>query len=148
MVDIKHNDKVIIRGSSNIIVYSKGLITNDYSLGPSLGSGSAQSVREAIHKKSQIKRAVKCVKKIDQDEMKFLNEIETMSKLSHPNLMQIIEIYDDSKNFYIVSELCSGGELFDKIIERGVFSEKEAADITRQILSVLIYTHQNNIPHL
>jgi calcium-dependent protein kinase len=71
-----------------------------------------------------------------------------MSKLSHPNLMQIIEIYDDSKNFYIVSELCSGGELFDKIIERGVFSEKEAADITRQILSVLIYTHQNNIPHL
>ena len=148
MVDVKHNDKLVIRGSLNLIIYSRGLITNDYILGPSLGSGSVQSVREAIHIKSQIKRAVKCVKKIDNDENKFLNEIEVMSKLSHPNLMQIIEIYDDSKNFYIVSELCSGGELFDKIIERGIFTEKEAADIIRQILSVLIYTHQNNIQHL
>ena len=95
-----------------------------------------------------MKRAVKILKKIDQDETKFLKEIEVMSNLSHPNLMQILEIYDDSKNFYVVSELCSGGELFDKIVERGSFSEKEAAEIIRQILSVINYTHLNNIYHM
>ena len=50
-------------------------------------------------------------------------------------------------NFYIVSEFCQGGELFDAISKKGSFSENEAARIMKQILSAICYSHQNNIVH-
>ena len=50
-------------------------------------------------------------------------------------------------DFYIVSELCSGGELFDKISDQGIFTEKEAAAIIKQVLSAVFYSHRNNIVH-
>ena len=147
MVDNQKTEK-LIKGISNLIVYKKGLITNDYILGPVLGSCSTQAVRQATNILTKTERAVKIFKKIDQDENKFLTEIEVLAKLSHPNLMQIFEIYDDSRNFYIVSELCSGGELFDKIIEKSFFSEKDASLIIKQILSAINYSHLNKIIHL
>ena len=61
--------------------------------------------------------------------------------------MQIFEFFDDNKNFYIVSEFCSGGELFEKISEKGAFTEQEAASLVKQILSAVYYSHQNNIVH-
>ena len=44
--------------------------------------------------------------------------MEILKKLDHPNILKIYEFYQDERSFYIVSELCSGGELFDKIIEK------------------------------
>jgi calcium-dependent protein kinase len=61
--------------------------------------------------------------------------------------MQIYEFYDDNTNFYIVSELCKGGELFDMISEKGCFSEQEACPIMKQLLSAITYCHQNHIVH-
>ena len=61
--------------------------------------------------------------------------------------MQIFEFYDDSTNFYIVSEFCKGGELFDMITRKGCFSEKEAAPIMKQLLSAICYSHKNHIIH-
>ena len=61
--------------------------------------------------------------------------------------MQIYEFYDDNTNFYIVSELCKGGELFDMISEKGCFSEQEAGPIMKQLLSAITYCHQNHIVH-
>lgn len=61
--------------------------------------------------------------------------------------MRIFELYQDDKHFYIVSELYTGGELFDKISEFKVFSEGQAAKTIRQILSAVFYCHQNKIVH-
>ena len=61
--------------------------------------------------------------------------------------MQIFEFYEDKKNFYIITELCEGGELFDKIVEKGSFNESEAAWIMKQLLSAVNYIHSNNIVH-
>lgn len=61
--------------------------------------------------------------------------------------MKIYEFYQDDKYFYIVSELYTGGELFDKIMHLKYFSEKQAAITLRQILSAVFYCHQNNIVH-
>ena len=61
--------------------------------------------------------------------------------------MEIYEFYEDKANFYIVSELCKGGELFDKITEKGAFKESEACPIMLQLVSAICYTHDNNIVH-
>lgn len=57
------------------------------------------------------------------------------------------EFFQDKKNFYIVSELCTGGELFDKIVENKYFNEEVAANIMIQILSAVKYMHANNVCH-
>jgi calcium-dependent protein kinase len=132
---------------ANFVAYKKGLITKDYTFGSSLGSGSFGTVRSAVHKGTGQTRAVKILKKSEQDQDKLFLEVEILAKLSHPNIMQVFEFYDDSTNFYIVSELCSGGELFDCITETGIFSEKDAAHIMRQILSAVCYSHENNVVH-
>ena len=47
----------------------------------------------------------------------FFNEAEILRKVDHPNILKLYEIYEEEKDFHLVTELCSGGELFDKIIE-------------------------------
>jgi calcium-dependent protein kinase len=139
--------KEIIVDQSLFVAYKKGIISKDYTMGKPLGSGSFGTVRIATHKATDQKRAIKIIKKAEQDEDKFFLEVDILTKLSHPNIMRIYEFYDDAKHFYIVSELCSGGELFEQISEKGQFTEKEAAQILKQILSAIVYSHQNNIVH-
>lgn len=132
---------------SLFVSYKKGIITKDYTMGKPLGSGSFGTVRIATHKATDQKRAIKIIKKSEQDEDKFFLEVDILTKLMHPNIMRIYEFYDDAKHFYIVSELCSGGELFEQISERGQFTEKEAAQVMKQILSAIVYSHSNNVVH-
>lgn len=132
---------------SNFIAYKTGSIVKEYTLGKTLGTGAFGTVRLATHKPTKQTRAIKILKKVDQDEEKLFLEVNILSKLTHPNIMQIHEFYDDNTNFYIVSEYCQGGELFDKITEKGCFSEKNAAPLMKQLLSAICYCHQNNIVH-
>ena len=63
------------------------------------------------------------------------------------NILKIYEFYQDEKCFYLISEYCSEGDLFDKIQEIGVFNEYSAAYIIYQILSAIYYCHSTNIVH-
>ena len=65
----------------------------------------------------------------------------------HPNIIKVIEFYEDDVYFYIVTELCTGGELFDRIMEESYLGEKEAAEIMNQILSAVLYCHSHDIVH-
>jgi calcium-dependent protein kinase len=60
-----------------------------------------------------------------------VNEIEVLRQMDHPHILKLFEFYQDIKNYYIIIELCTGGELFAKIIEKGSFSEKEASYIMK-----------------
>jgi len=60
-----------------------------------------------------------------------MNEIDTLRSLDHPNIVKVFEYFEDERNFYIVTESISGGELFDEIIKRGNFDEKNAAVIMK-----------------
>ena len=53
----------------------------------------------------------------------MLDELEVLTKVKHPNIMSVKELRHDDKKFYIVTELCEGGELFDRLVEIGPFSE-------------------------
>lgn len=58
-----------------------------------------------------------------------MNEVNIMKTLDHPNVIKLYETFEDFRNVYLVMELCEGGELFDKIISKGNFSELEAKNI-------------------
>ena len=62
-------------------------------------------------------------------------------------MLKLYEYFEDDKHIYLITELCKGGELFDKILEEECFSEKQAAKIFKQILTSLNYCHQNGIAH-
>ena len=132
---------------STFVCYKTSKINDEYLLGETLGQGAFGTVRKAVHKITNQERAIKILKKRQQDERKLFLEVNILSKLAHPNIMEIYEFYEDKANFYIVSELCKGGELFDKITEKGYFKEAEACPIMLQLVSAICYSHSNNIVH-
>ena len=110
----KNNDKLAIH-KENIISHKTTNISKEYTFGKIVGEGAFGKVRLGVHKATKQTRAIKILQKSKIDMKDLLNEIEILSKLSHPNIMQIYEIFDDNTNIYIVSEYCKGGELFDII---------------------------------
>ena len=139
-------DKIVVQ-KMNYISSKTTPISKDYTVGKTLGEGAFGAVRVGVHKMTKQKRAIKILKKSKIDNEELRKEVDILSKLSHPNIMQIYEVYNDETNFYIVSELCAGGELFDTIEEKGTFDEGEACKIMHQLLSGICYSHSNNIVH-
>ena len=137
----------ILIHKENIISHKTSNISKEYIFGKTIGTGSFGQVRLAIHKATKQTRAVKIIQKSKVDTKVLFNEINVLSKLSHPNIMQIYEIFYDNTNIYIVSEYCKGGELFEIISTKGNFSEKDACVIMKQLMSAICYSHQNNIVH-
>ena len=115
------------------------------------GSGAFAEVRKVTNRKTKLVRAMKVVEKKKiatvEDQRKFISEIEILKQLDHPNILKLYEFYQDAKSYFIIIELCTGGELFDKIIEQGSISEKEASYIMKQLLSAIVYAHNQNIVH-
>ena len=140
------SENIVVK-KENIITHKKGNISKEYTLGKTLGKGTFGQVRLGVHKPTKQVRAIKILKKSEVNVISLVNEITILSKLSHPSIMQIYEIYEDSTNVYIVSEYCKGGELFDVISQKGSFSEKEASIIMKQLMSAICYSHQNGIVH-
>ena len=140
------SEEILIK-KENLISHKKGNISKEYTLGKTLGTGSFGQVRLGIHKATKQVRAIKILKKSEVNMENLVNEIAILSKLSHPSIMQIFEIFEDNINVYIISEYCKGGELFDIITEKGSFTEKEACIIMKQLLSGICYSHQNGIVH-
>ena len=140
------NENLIIK-RENIVIHKKTNISKEYILGKTLGTGAFGQVRQAVHKATKQTRAIKIQKKANIDMEFLLSEISILSKLTHPSIMQIYEIFEDNANIYIVTEFCKGGELFDMISKKGSFTEEDACIIMKQILSAVCYAHQNGIVH-
>jgi len=62
---------------------------------------------------------------------RFFYEIEILKNLDHPNIVRLHEVFEDDKRYYLVTELCTGGELFEEITKRSHFSERDAAGIIK-----------------
>ena len=81
----------------------------------------------------------------------FRNEINILSKVDHPNIIRIYEIFEDNRYISIIMEYCTGGDLFQKINEFAEkdksFSEKEAVKIFKQLMSAVSYCHNQGICH-
>merc|ERR1719192_739582 len=78
---------------------------------------------------------------------RFKQEIAIMKIMDHTNIIKLYEHFEDHRNIYLVMELCVGGELFDRIIEAGHFTEVQAAILMQQIVQAIYYMHENHICH-
>jgi calcium-dependent protein kinase len=68
-------------------------------------------------------------------------EVEILLNLDHPNIIKLYDVYEDYKYLHLVTEYCSGGPLFDRIVDKGKFSENEAATYMYKIISALNHLH-------
>ena len=135
----------------NFVPENKSSISSIYKFKEgTIGTGSFGEVRKATNLLNGSERAIKIIykHKMKAKELeKIMLEIYIMIQLDHPNIVKIYEYFIDEKFLYIVMEVVSGGELFDKIQEKKRFSEAEASEILFQMLSAINYLHKNNIVH-
>ena len=136
-----------------------------------LGSGHHGAVRRCLDISTGMRRAVKSIRKDDphvKDEG-ILREISLLREMAdHVNIIRLIDVIEDEHYVHIVTELCEGGELFDKIIERTsnpsspsddvrdgnahrrappCFAERDAARVMHQILTAVSHMHDRDIVH-
>ncbi|KAJ0399737.1 hypothetical protein P43SY_009318 [Pythium insidiosum] len=122
----------------------------EYALGKELGSGSFSVVREATHKQTGAKYAVKCIKRdgLSDDDIAALTiEVQILQQMQHPHIMALYDVFTEATHYYLVTELVGGGELFDRIVEKNFYSEKEARDLVKVLLETIHYCHQKNVVH-
>lgn len=121
-----------------------------YMLTRELGSGAFSVVRLGIVKATGQNTAVKIINKkklSPEDTVALTTEIEILGSLNHPHIIKLYETYDEVAEIYIVTELVAGGELFDRIVSKTSYSEKEARDLIKILLETLAYMHGQGIVH-
>lgn len=123
-----------------------------YTFDKVLGKGNFGVVHLVIDKKTGEQLACKSISKrklITPDDIEDVRrEVQILLHLSgHQNVVQLKGTYEDKSYIHLVMELCGGGELFDRIAEKGHFSEKQAAEVMRTIVSVVHHCHTMNVIH-
>jgi len=134
----------------NASIYKTGSLKENYKLDKVLGEGSFAVVRKGIKKSTNEEFAVKIIDKTNlesDDQLALQTEVEILSQIDHPNIVKLHEIYDEKTRFNMVMELMTGGELFDRIVEKEHYSEKEAADTIRPVVDAIRYCHSMGIAH-
>lgn len=121
-----------------------------------LGTGHYGSVRECIDRVTGQRYAVKSICKSGPavEPGSHASEIMLLREINHRNIIQLVDVYEDAEYLHLVTDLCDGGELFDKIIDKSscdngatCFAEDEAAKIMYQILTAVSYMHKHDIAH-
>ncbi|CAJ1974747.1 unnamed protein product [Sphenostylis stenocarpa] len=135
-----------------VLPYATENLREVYTLGRKLGQGQFGTTFLCTHNatgrtfacKSIPKRKLLC--KEDYDDV--WREIQIMHHLSeHPNVVRIHGTYEDSSSVHLVMELCEGGELFDRIVQKGHYSERQAAKLIKTIVEVVEACHSLGVMH-
>lgn len=143
----------IRKGSSNLVVAEVAgqrprKLKDCYKLGSKLGEGSYGKVRRGVSLATGEEVAVKSILKKNIRRIETLKrEIKIMLQLDHKNIVKLHDVFEDGTHLHIVMELCTGGELFDSIVEQGSYSESDAAELLQQILEAVAYLHDNRVAH-
>jgi serine/threonine protein kinase len=121
-----------------------------YKLGDVLGEGAFSVVKLAVNRKTGQKVAVKCIDRQglpEEEETRIRQEVVIMKSLDHENIVEFIDFFEEEKFFYVVLEFLEGGELFDRIVKKNFYNEKEARDVVKVILNGMKYCHDKGIAH-
>ncbi|CAA0826633.1 Calcium-dependent protein kinase 10 [Striga hermonthica] len=127
-------------------------ISDKYTLGRELGRGefgvtylcTDREMREALACKSISKKKLRTA--VDIEDVR--REVAILSSLpEHANIVKLRATYEDEEAVHLVMELCEGGELFDRIVARGHYSERAAAGVARTIAEVVRMCHQHGVVH-
>jgi calcium-dependent protein kinase len=127
-------------------------VSSHYTLGRVLGRGQFGTTRLANEKSTGAELACKSIAKrklaTPEDVEDIQREVQIMHHLKgSPAIVTLRAAYEDKHNVHLVMELCSGGELFDRIVSKGHLSEKDAAGLMRTIVSVVAHCHSLGVIH-
>jgi len=133
--------KTIIPGSNTTN------ITKVYDMGTQIGTGKFSVVKLATEKNTGKKVAIKIMKKSVVEQQSIIKEVEIMSDVKHQNIIGLQEVFETESEILLVLELVTGGELFDKIVEREAYTEEDASQLVNTVTKVIQYLHSKDIVH-
>lgn len=125
-------------------------IRKKYDLKETIGTGAFSEVCLAEDKNDRGKfYAVKCIDRMGLvgKEESLDNEIQVLRRLNHPNIVRLSDVIEDKSYVYLIMELVTGGELFDRIVEKGSYTEKDASRLIKQVLEAVDYMHERGVVH-
>lgn len=121
-----------------------------YKMGKQLGEGAFSVVKDGVHKQSHESFAIKIVTKSKltrEDEDALKDEIAVLRELQHQHIIRLYDVFDEPQYYYLVTEKMSGGELFDRIVQKSYYNEKEARDVCKILFEAIRYCHTHNVAH-
>ncbi|CAB4428734.1 unnamed protein product [Rhizophagus irregularis] len=133
----------------NEITYPIELENSYKVLKKNIGVGSFAVVKECIDKKTGESYALKILtkKSIKGRENLLDTELGVLKKVDHPNIVKQKDLYESKEGVFIITELASGGELFNQLLLKGSYTERDAANLVKQILEGVAYLHDHEIVH-
>ncbi|KAI0090643.1 hypothetical protein BDY19DRAFT_984342 [Irpex rosettiformis] len=120
-------------------------VVGNYTLGKVIGEGTYGKVRLGTHRLTGVRVAIKQIPKAMSASL--TREIHHHRQLHHPHITQLFEVIATENNIWLVTELCSGGELFDYLAEKGRLSEDETRLFFGQLCLAVAYLHEKGIVH-
>lgn len=143
-----HLKKIIHKIAGQPESYSK---KSRFTFGRTLGAGSFGIVRYArdnvTNEEVAVKIILKNALKSKEQEQAIVDELTFLQQLHHPHIVGFREWFESKDKFYFVTQLATGGELFDRIIQQGRFTEHDASLVVIQMLEAICYLHDKNIVH-
>ncbi|KAA8522635.1 hypothetical protein F0562_013004 [Nyssa sinensis] len=135
-----------------VLPYKTQSLPQLYTIGKKLGQGQFGTTHLCTEKSTGLQYACKSIPKkkliCKEDYDDVWREIQIMHHLSeHANVVRIKGTYEDQLYVHIVMELCAGGELFDRIVQKGHYSEREAAKLIKTIVGVVEACHSLGVMH-
>lgn len=115
-----------------------------------LGEGAFSVVIEATKRSTNDHYAVKVVTKsklTKEDEIALKDEIDVLNELKHEHIIRLYDVYKEPSYYYLVTEQMKGGELFDRIVSKSFYNEKEARDVCAILFESIGYCHSKSVAH-
>lgn len=124
-------------------------ITDFYTIGETIGTGSFGTVCSAVDKLTNVRRAVKIVHRTsNQKEREFVHrEMSVLLTISHPNIVRTYDIFDERHRILVVMAFISGGDLFEHIVQIGQLDALTIKNAMWQVMQGVEYLHSQNIVH-
>ncbi|KAM9856023.1 caM kinase-like vesicle-associated, like [Aulostomus maculatus] len=124
-------------------------VTDKYEIGQVLRA--KEFCELCLAKDRQTDKVFVCKKFLKKDGRKVRkaakNEIMILKLVNHPNILQLIDTFETRKEYFIIQELATGGDVFDWIQDQGNYTERDASNVIRQVLEAVAYLHSLNIVH-
>lgn len=115
-----------------------------------IGRGSFATVKRAKHRQTGERFAVKVFSKkrlTDDDKVALRSEMEILKHIDHPNIVRLLDAYEDERHVCFVMELMTGGELFEKVLTLDTFTETDARNCMSAVIDSVRYLHSMGIVH-
>lgn len=122
------------------------VVTEKYEIKALIGRGSFSRVVRVEHKETKQPYAIKMIK-VRGAKDGFESEVAVLRKVKHDYIVQLYEVFECPERVYLVMELATGGELLDRIVCRGSFTEHDATRVLSMVLEGVRYLHSLGITH-